>query len=365
MEQGKSAVEGMGAVDPGFWRGRQVLVTGHTGFKGAWATLWLDQLGARVTGYALAAPTSPSLFELARIGGRIRSIEADIRDGATLRKVLNETMPEVVLHFAAQSLVRESYQKPLETFEVNVLGTAMLLEAVRNCGSVRAVVIVTSDKCYDNREQMHAYRESDALGGRDPYSSSKACAELVAKAYRASFFSAPKQPQVATVRAGNVIGGGDWARDRLIPDVVQALLDGRAVAIRSPEAVRPWQHVLDPLRGYLLLAERLSAGKQEFAEAWNFGPGEDGERPVSWIVDGALAQWGGAKPWVTDSTPKPHEATFLKLDSGKSLSRLSWKPRLDLAAALRWTLEWYRGYRDSKDMRLLTLDQLSRYQSLG
>ena len=290
-------------LSKGFWQDRRVLVTGHTGFKGGWVSLWLHQLGAKVTGYALAPPSHPNLFEVARVGELVQSVQADIRDRARLSAVIGEFQPEIILHFAAQSLVRESYQTPVETFEVNVLGTANLLEAARSCRAVRAIVIVTSDKCYENREWLWPYRESESLGGHDPYSSSKACAELVTAAYRSSFFLESGSALVATVRAGNVIGGGDWANDRLVPDIVRALLSGRHVSIRDPGAVRPWQHVLDPLHGYLLLAERLCSGQREFADAWNFGPTDDGMKPVSWFVERALSALWADTAWEHDEAP--------------------------------------------------------------
>ena len=350
-------------LSKGFWQDRRVLVTGHTGFKGGWVSLWLHQLGAKVTGYALAPPSHPNLFEVARVGELVQSVQADIRDRARLSAVIGEFQPEIILHFAAQSLVRESYQTPVETFEVNVLGTANLLEAARSCRAVRAIVIVTSDKCYENREWLWPYRESESLGGHDPYSSSKACAELVTAAYRSSFFSDSGSALVATVRAGNVIGGGDWANDRLVPDIVRALLSGHAVTIRDPAAVRPWQHVLDPLHGYLTLAEHLWSGHTEFADAWNFGPTEDGMKPVSWIVEYALSAWGAATAWEHDGKPRPHEAMLLRLDSRKARARLAWQARVELSKALDWTVEWFLACKDGRDMQQVSLDQLGRYGS--
>lgn len=355
-------MEGMG-LNKDCWQGRRVLVTGHTGFKGSWVTLWLHRLGAKVAGYALAPPSNPNLFEVARVGELVQSVQADIRDRVRLSAVVGEFQPEIILHFAAQSLVRESYRVPVETFEVNVLGTANLLDAARSCQAVRAVVVVTSDKCYENREWLWPYREGEALGGRDPYSSSKACAELVAAAYRSSFFSDSGSALVATVRAGNVIGGGDWANDRLVPDILRAILSGRRVVIRDPDAVRPWQHVLDPLQGYLMLAERLWSGHKEFAAAWNFGPAEDGMKPVSWIVERALSAWGADTAWEKDRKPRLHEAMLLRLDSSKARARLAWQPRLELSKAIDWTVEWFRAYNDGREMQQISLNQLGCYNS--
>jgi len=295
----------------------------------------------------------------------MRSVNADIRDGARLSRVFQDSGPEIVMHFAAQSLVRESYRLPIETYSVNVLGTAQLLEAVRSCDTVSAVVIVTSDKCYENREWLWGYRENEPLGGRDPYSSSKACAELVAGAYRESFFQASTAPLIATARAGNVIGGGDWANDRLIPDVMRALLSDSTVSIRNPDAVRPWQHVLDPLAGYLLLAERLASGQRDLGDAWNFGPEASGTKPVSWVVERLLRTWGDNARWEHDVTAHPNEATVLRLDSSKAHKVLGWHPRAALPEALDWTLDWYRAYRDGLDMQAFTLDQIRQYELLA
>ena len=351
-------------LDPAFWSGRKVLLTGHSGFKGAWAALWLRELGARVTGYALAPPTVPNLFELARVEDSLTSVFSDIRDLTALRRVMAEAQPEIVIHMAAQSLVRRSYRNPIETYEVNALGTAYLLESIRTCQSVRVAVIVTSDKCYENRESLAPYRESEPLGGHDPYASSKACAELIAAAYRSSFFCAPGATQVATARAGNVIGGGDWAEDRLIPDIARAVLAGRPIEIRNPEAVRPWQHVLDPIAGYFLLAERLWGRMPKSAGPWNFGPDEDAMKPVSWIVDHVLSRWGGGTGWEHHREDQLHEATLLLLHSSKAREQLGWQPKLDLEAALNWTVDWYRAYGNGADPCRTTIDQIRRYSSL-
>lgn len=338
------------------------MVTGHTGFKGSWLTLWLKSMGAEVIGYALAPPTSPSLYESARVADGIVSILADIRDPERLNSAVATHRPDIILHLAAQSLVRPSYDDPLATYATNVMGTVHLLEAVRKAGCVRAMLNITSDKCYENREWVWPYRENEALGGYDPYSNSKACAELVTSAYRNSFFG--QGTALATARAGNVIGGGDWAQDRLIPDIMRAFLAGCPVTIRNPGAIRPWQHVLEPLNGYLLLAEKLCEGGQSFAEAWNFGPPAEDARPVSWIVDRLSAQWGEGTSCTHDRSEQPHEAGVLKLDSSKARARLGWKPRLTLAATLEWVADWYHAHGKCQDMRHITEQQLVEYQTL-
>ncbi|MEE2777199.1 MAG: CDP-glucose 4,6-dehydratase [Acidobacteriota bacterium] len=345
-----------------FWTGRRVLVTGHTGFKGSWLALWLARLGARVTGYALE-PSSPSLFADARVAEVTDSVIGDVRDAERLGEVFTRTQPEVVLHLAAQALVRESYRDPVETFTTNVVGTAQVLELVHKTDSVVAAVVVTSDKCYENREQTRGYRESDRLGGRDPYSSSKACAELVTSAYRESFLAAPEHAALATARAGNVVGGGDWGADRLVPDIVRAALGNEPARIRNPDAIRPWQHVVEPLWGYLSLVERLCAGDMTARSAWNFGPSEGGESVRS-ICDSFSSIWGQPIDWALDSNPNPHEAQLLQLDSAKARESLGWEPRLEIEDTLRWTVEWYREFRDGADARTLTETQLLRYEDL-
>jgi CDP-glucose 4,6-dehydratase len=356
-------VEGL-AVRGDFWSQRRVFVTGHTGFKGSWLCLWLQQLGAEVIGYALAPATQPSLFEVARVSDGMTSVIGDIRDADALQAAMKASAPEIVIHMAAQALVRESYANPAETYAVNVVGTAQLLDAVRACPSVRAVVNVTTDKCYENRDWHWGYRETDMLGGHDPYSSSKACAEIVTAAYRSSFFSGAQRPvavAVATARAGNVIGGGDWSRDRLVPDILAAIQSGHEVLIRYPDAVRPWQHVLEPLGGYLALAVRLfGENGQEFAEAWNFGPTDDDARPVRWIVEQMLQRWGKGS-WLVDAQPRPHEAAYLRLDSTKARRRLDWRPRWQLADALGAIVDWQRAYLRGDDVRALTLSQIAAY----
>lgn len=344
-----------------FWRGKRVFLTGHTGFKGSWLALWLQSLGAEVHGYALEPPTEPNLFTVAHVGnGMASSVIADIRDGAMLAASLQTARPEIILHLAAQALVRYSYAQPVETYAVNIMGTVNLLEAVRTTPSVRAVVNVTSDKCYENREWVWGYREQEPMGGYDPYSSSKGCAELVTTAYRHSFFN-QAGIALASARAGNVIGGGDWAVDRLIPDFLRAADAGKTLKIRSPHAIRPWQHVLEPLRGYLMLAERLYLEGEKVAEPWNFGPADEDARPVHWIVERLAKQRSDAK-WECDSVPQPHEASYLKLDSSKARTQLGWRPCWRLESALTKTLEWHEGWRRGKDMRALTLTQIADYQ---
>jgi len=348
-------------MNPAFWKGKTVFVTGHTGFKGSWLSLWLQSLGARVTGYALEPPTQPNLFELAGVARSMESIMGDVRDLAALKTALLRAKPELVLHMAAQSLVRESYADPVGTYATNVMGTVNLLEAVREVKSVRTVVIVTSDKCYENRERVQGYREDEAMGGHDPYSSSKGCAELVTAAYRRSFFSMAGAA-VASARAGNVIGGGDWSKDRLVPDAITAFISRKALRIRSPNAVRPWQFVLDPLSGYLTLAERLWEDGAAYSGAWNFGPAENDVRPVSWIVGELARRWGKDATWETDPAPQPHEAGLLQLDCSKARTRLNWRPRVELGAALDSVVEWYRKYAVGEDVRKLTEEQIRSYQ---
>lgn len=349
--------------DPAFWAGRRVLLTGQTGFKGAWLWLWLRHLGAEPLGVALDPDTEPSLYGLAAIGGSPASRIGDIRDRAALTRLVAEWEPEVVLHLAAQALVRRSYAEPVETVTTNVLGTIHVLEAVRATPSVKAVVAVTTDKCYLNREWVWPYREDDPLGGHDPYSASKACAEIVTAAWRQSFL-ASRGVAVATARAGNVIGGGDWSADRLVPDCLAALARGESVAIRNPRATRPWQHVLEPLSGYLMLAERLHRG-EGVAEAWNFGPEIGDVQPVSTVVDHLVRLWGGTSRWHLAEGAQPHEAGLLAVDAAKARARLGWRPRLGLEEAIAWTVEWQRRHLAGEPAATLVLDQIRRYEGLG
>lgn len=349
-----------------FWRGRRVFLTGHTGFKGSWLSLWLQKLGAQVVGYALVPPTNPSLFEVARVADGMRSIIADVRDLPTLTAAIAEHRPEIVFHMAAQPLVRLSYEQPVETYATNVMGTVHLLEAIRQTGQVRAVVNITTDKCYENREWVWGYRENEPMGGYDPYSNSKGCAELVTAAYRASFFNLADHAKhgvaLASARAGNVIGGGDWAKDRLIPDIMAAFLQQRAVIIRNPQAIRPWQHVLEPLHGYLTLAERLCNEGPAFAEGWNFGPNDEDTRTVEWIVKRLAANWGNSASWSIDSGSHPHEANYLKLDISKARSKLKWHPRWNLETSLRHIVDWYAAHQRQDNIRAVTLNQISQYE---
>ena len=352
------------AVNPSFWHGRHVFVTGHTGFKGSWLCLLLTELGARVTGYALAPDTEPSLFERAGVAGDIDSIIGDMRDLPALRTALDAARPEVVLHLAAQALVRRSYDDPVGTYAVNVMGTVNLLEAVRSCASVRAVVAVTSDKCYENDDAPRAFSEGDPLGGQDPYSSSKACAELVCAAYRQSFLSllpAARSIGLASARAGNVIGGGDWAVDRLVPDLLAAIDGGRPLILRNPQATRPWQHVLEPLAGYLLLAERLHCEPARWAGAWNFGPAKQDVRNVQEVVDTLAQLMGRPTQRSNPAHAEPHEARCLALDSSKAREQLGWAPRWDLQRALSAIVEWHGASADNAAARAITLRQITRY----
>lgn len=351
------------AVNSSFWQGKTVFLTGHTGFKGSWLSLWLVAMGARVVGYALKPPTSPSLFEISEVAKDMESVEGDIRDLEKLQVMLSRHKPDLVLHLAAQALVRPSYTDPVETYATNVMGTVNVLEAVRHCSTTRSVVVVTSDKCYENKEHLIPYCEHEAMGGHDPYSSSKACAELVTASYRRSFFGG-RQTYIASARAGNVIGGGDWALDRLIPDAANAILRGRRLMIRNPSAVRPWQHVLEPLSGYLLLAQQLYEQGKPFAEAWNFGPAIDETKPVSWVVEQFCNSWGKQVDLEIEKTTQPHEAGLLILDSSKACQLLGWQPKLHLTQALDWTASWYQAYGEGQQMRQFTDAQISRYQNL-
>jgi len=357
---------------PNFWHNKRVFLTGHTGFKGGWLALWLAQRGAVVRGYALDPYTKDNLFAEAKVGSVIEDVRGDIRDGAKLDAAMQAFAPEVVFHLAAQPLVRYSYEDPIGTFETNVIGTARVLDAVRRCPTVRAVVSVTTDKCYENKEWLWGYRETDPLGGYDPYSSSKACAEIVSAAYRQSYFPVAKLAEhhcaVATARAGNVIGGGDWSTDRLVPDMVRGFVAGEAVKIRRPQAIRPWQHVLEPVLGYILLAERLLSRDCEqaarCATAFNFGPSDDDAQTVAWIVERMTKYWGEGARWVLDEDPGVHEAGYLKLDASRARAELAWRPQLRLDTALEWLVDWYKAWQRGEEMHSFTLAQIAEYEKL-
>ena len=347
-------------IDNNFWSDRSVFITGHTGFKGGWLSFWLSQMGAKVHGYSLEPPTTPNFFTVCNLEKHLESSTiGNILDFHHLHKALDQTSPEVVFHLAAQPLVRESYDSPLATLETNVIGTANVMEACRSVPSIKTIVNITTDKCYENKEWSWPYRENDRLGGHDPYSASKACAEITAAAYRDSFLTDANM-NLASVRAGNVIGGGDWAADRLIPDFLRALDIGEILTIRSPNAVRPWQHVLEPLSGYLMLSEKLFSEGNTFAEAWNFGPNDDDAKSVSWIVNQLCDRTPGAK-WQTDNAQQPHEAGLLKLDSSKAKTKLGWNPRWNLEMALNKTIEWHQAWRKGDDMAAFTSAQLQAY----
>jgi len=366
----KGALEDLVNVDPSFWRGRPVLVTGHTGFKGSWLTLWLHQLGAKIHGYALDPPTVPSLFEAAGIKSILASdMRADLADLAALKAVFKEKRPEVVFHLAAQPLVRESYRDPLETLKTNVIGTAHVLEAVRASTTVRAAVLISTDKVYENRERAYAYREIDPLGGLDPYSASKAAAEMVAASFRASFFDESSRHPVhmATARAGNVIGGGDWAHDRLLPDCMRAFAAGEPVRLRFPHAVRPWQHVLEPLSGYLQLATKLLSNEgRKFARAWNFGPDAGTDATVHEVVKLTARLWGTSEQFeIAPSSENHHEAAMLHLDSTLARSVLGWRSRWSLVQALEKTVAWHKAWMRGADMAAVSIAQIDDYNTIN
>ena len=352
-----------------FWKNKRVFITGHTGFKGAWLSIWLNTLGAKVTGYALKPPTVPSIFNLCKLDDKIESIIGDVRDSVKLNKALALAKPDVVIHMAAQPLVRESYKNPVETYDINVMGLINLFEAVRKSKTVRSVVNVTTDKCYENREWPWGYRENEPMGGYDPYSNSKACSELVTSSYRNSFFN-PKEygeshnVALASARAGNVIGGGDWAADRLIPDCIKSLLKKKNILIRNPQAIRPWQHVLEPLSGYMLLAQRLYEKGCVYAEGWNFGPDDSDAKPVEWIVRMLCKKWGVAGTgYSIDRGKHPHEANYLKLDCSKSKNLLSWRPVWNLEYTIEKIVEWTKEYQQKKDVYTICLRQIEEYEA--
>ena len=355
-------------LDRSFWQGRRVFLTGHTGFKGSWLSLWLNALGAEVTGFALDPPAQPNLFEQARVASVIRSIRGDIRDFPHLKGAISECAPDVVIHMAAQSVVRRGYEDPIENYSSNVMGTVHVLDVVRQLKRPCVVVNVTSDKCYSNQEWVWGYRENEPMGGRDPYSNSKGCAELITTAYQKSFFPPASINEhgiaLASARAGNAIGGGDWTSHQLIPDLMRAFLVGQACLIRNPSAFRPWQFVLEPLRGYLMLAERLTKDGSRFVSGWNFGPVDADVKPVSWIADEAMQLWGNHVSWGLDSGAHPEEAHALKLDASKADAYLNWRPVLPLKQALAWIVNWYKAFQGGVDPQELTLKQIEQYEAL-
>jgi len=349
-----------------FWTGKKVFITGHTGFKGSWLCLWLHELGAEITGYSLPPPTNPSLFELAHINKLVRCIVGDVRDHDNIVKAIKECKPEIVIHMAAQPLVRDSYKNPVETYAINVMGTVNLLDAVRLCPGIKAVVNVTTDKCYENREWVWGYRENEPMGGYDPYSNSKGCSELVTSSFRNSFFNNALYNEhgvaLASARAGNVIGGGDWAADRLIPDCMKSILEGKKILIRNPNSIRPWQHILEPLSGYLLLAENLYKKGVAFAEGWNFGPDSKDAKPVAEIVKYLCQKWGNGADYEIDSGLHPHEAQYLKLDCSKATSILKWSPKWGLEKTMDSIIEWYRVYKAKSNIKDFCKKQILAFE---
>jgi len=352
-------------IERSFWQGKKVFVTGHTGFKGSWLTLWLKELGALVKGYSLEPPTQPNLFQVANIARGMESEIADIRNSNQLFESIRSFAPDIIIHMAAQPLVRLSYENPVETYETNVMGTVHLLDAVRRIGGVKAIVNVTSDKCYENREWVWGYREEEAMGGYDPYSNSKGCAELVTASFRKSYFNLDDYSEhgcaIATVRAGNVIGGGDWALDRLVPDILKSMESNQDVVIRNPEAIRPWQYVLEPLSGYLMLAEKLYTDGPEYAEGWNFGPREEDAMSVKWIVGQLVKQWGDGANWCEDKSQQPHEAHYLKLDCSKARMKLHWQAAVRLEDTLTQIVSWQKAWLSGEDMEAYSCDELNAY----
>lgn len=353
----------MPLIDATFWKSKKVFLTGHTGFKGSWLSLWLQSMGAELHGYALTPPTNPSLFEEANVADGMISTIGDVRDYRSLFQALKKSQAEIVIHMAAQPLVRLSYEQPVETYATNVMGTVHLFEAIRQVGGVRAIVNVTTDKCYENKEWVWGYREEEPMGGYDPYSNSKGCSELVTSAYRRSFFQTTGTA-LASARAGNVIGGGDWALDRLVPDILRAFERQEPVIIRNPRATRPWQHVLEPLSGYLTLAQRLYEQGQKFAEGWNFGPKEDDAKPVQWIVEVLAKDWGNGATWRLDAGENPHEAHYLKLDISKAHEGLNWSPRWSLEKALSQIIAWHQAWLTKQEVRAVCLKQISLFNNI-
>ena len=347
-----------------FWKNKKILITGHTGFKGSWLTIWLKKLGADITGFSKSIPTNPNLFEISNIEAEINSINGDVQDYQFLKETITKVEPEIVFHMAAQSLVIKSYSDPIETYSTNVMGTVNLLNAIKETKKSKIVINVTSDKCYENNESLEGYKEDDPMGGHDPYSSSKGCSELITKSFRESFFNSNTEENVAlaSVRAGNVIGGGDWAENRLIPDIIRSIKNNESVNIRNPNAVRPWQHVMDPLNGYISLAEKLY-DNQTFSEGWNFGPEKNEIKSVSWIINKFDELWKNKIDWIVQNN-ELHEATNLILNCQKAKSRLGWNSKINTELALKLTIEWYTKYFENKDMRKITEEQINEFQNL-
>jgi len=352
-----------------FWNNKKVLLTGHTGFKGSWLSLWLQKLDVNLIGFSKSIPTRPSLFELADVENKMISIMGNICDYNKLEQVIEEHKPEIIIHMAAQSILRESYKNPIETYATNVMGTVNLLEIIRKSNNVQVILNVTSDKCYEPNDKSKGFQETDRLGGHDPYSNSKACAELVTSSFRNSFFASSENEKngiaLASCRAGNVIGGGDWGTDRLIPDIMRAALNDEVIKIRYPNAIRPWQYVLDPLNGYLTLAEKLWASGSEYSEGWNFGPLTNDEKSVKWITEKLIEKWDSNIKWKIDNDIGLHEASYLKLNCSKATMRLDWKPKMNLDQGINWTTEWYKQYQQKNDMRKFTEKQIDDFQLLS
>lgn len=352
-----------GEVDPNFWKGKKVFLTGHTGFKGSWLSLWLQNMGALVKGYSLNLNTNPALFFEADVASGMQTEIGDIRNLEQIIESMVTFSPDILIHLAAQPLVRLSYQEPVNTYTTNVLGTINVLEAARKCSNLKAIISVTSDKCYENKEWDWGYRENDPIGGQDPYSSSKGCVELVTSAYSRSFFNTQDTASLASVRAGNVIGGGDWAQDRLIPDILRAFEKSEPVIIRNPLSIRPWQHVLEPLSGYLVLAQELFLKGDRFSGGWNFGPKDEDCKPVNWILDQMVKHWGNDASWTLDEKQNPHEAVFLKLDCSKAYNRLKWKPKWNIEFSLKDVIDWHIKYLDKEDVKQVCLDTINKYRA--
>lgn len=353
-----------GKVNPEFWQGKRVFLTGHTGFKGSWLSLWLQQMGAIVKGFALEPNTNPNLFEIAGVAKNMESEMGDITNLSLIKDSMNSFNPDILIHMAAQPLVRLSYEEPVLTYATNVMGTVNVLEAARTCKKLKAIVSVTTDKCYENKEWVWGYRENEPMGGFDPYSSSKGCAELVTSAYRNSFFCAENSPAIASARAGNVIGGGDWAEDRLIPDILKSFEKKSPVIVRNPMATRPWQHVLEPLSGYLVLAEHLFNEGKSFAEAWNFGPKDEDCKSVSWILDKMVTNWDDHASWELDKNTNPHEAGYLKLDCSKAASKLNWHSKWNLEYTLESIINWHQNYLSGNNIKEQCLLEIAKYQKV-